>query len=295
MHNTICPYTCQPVSAIDASREHIIPDALGGPNEFALGADRACNSTYGEGVDSNLINSPLVSLSATRYGVETRSGEAQMRKRGVLTADASPVDVTFSKDEVKLRMRMPVVKDENGNLVAVRGFGYAAQAELQRLERDFKKKGRSVIAGEPTPLAPEVKVSLVHNHNHVQQGLAKIAYLATVWTVGDAFVNTSAGGLFRAYINSAPETDDLKAVGLAAVRVDDLKEAMPDMPGHYHVIICRRDGSQIATAIRLFGQDLLTRMFVVEAPELPASAPMTRILIVDSIEKTLEEAEYGIA
>lgn len=295
MKNVVCPYTCQPVSAIDASREHIIPDALGGPNGFALAADRKCNSKYGEGVDSNLLNFPLVSLSATRYGVETRSGEAQTRERGVLKLDASPVDATFLKDEVQLRMRTPVVKDETGKLVAVRGFGEAAQKELERLERDFKKKGRTVVAGESTPLEPEVRVPLVHNFNHLQQGLAKIAYLATVWTLGDAFIKTAAGAKFRAYIDAAPDRDVLIAVGLAAIQTRGLKAAMPELPAHYHLIICKREGVQVTTTVRLFGLDGLTLTFICQTEELPMSLPKTRIIAVDSIEKTFEEGEYDIA
>lgn len=69
MNNRTCPYTGLPISKVVASREHIVPDALGGPNGFALAADRAQNSRYGQTVDSRLINSTLMGKAAVEAGV----------------------------------------------------------------------------------------------------------------------------------------------------------------------------------------------------------------------------------
>lgn len=135
------------MASIDASREHIVPDAQGGANGFALFADRERNGQYGEGVDSRLIHSPLVGLIATQHGVVTRSGAATVRQRGSLTEGAAAVAASFPKHEVSFRVRAPVVHDEAGNLVAVRGFGAAAEVELKRVQRDFRKKGLKELDG----------------------------------------------------------------------------------------------------------------------------------------------------
>jgi hypothetical protein len=295
MRNVICPYTCLPIESIDASREHIVPDALGGANGFALVADRVRNGQYGEGVDSRLIHSPLVSLMAVQHGVVTRSGDATLRQRGTLTEGGDAVDATFSKDEVSFRLRTPVVCDEAGNLVAVRGFGDAAAAELRRIERDFKKKGRTVVAGEPSALGSEVKVGLAHNFDHVKQGLAKIAYLATVWTLGDAFISTAAAARFRAYIDAEPTPSALEAVGLRVDQRRGVGAAMPNLPAFFHVITCMREGSQVATMVRLFNTDLLTATFVVTTPELPVAAQRTRLMAVNAVDKSLEDHDIGAA
>lgn len=86
------------IANIESNREHIIPDALGGPNSLALNADAKTNSELGEGLDSRLINSPLMAMLASRAGVQARSGPVTVKLQGQLLADGSPVDIRISED-----------------------------------------------------------------------------------------------------------------------------------------------------------------------------------------------------
>lgn len=89
MNNKTCPYTCLPISKVVASREHIVPDALGGPNGFALKADRDRNSRYGDTVDARLIQSTLMGQAAADANVMTRTGPAEWSALGKHRCTAS--------------------------------------------------------------------------------------------------------------------------------------------------------------------------------------------------------------
>lgn len=296
MNNRLCPYTSSLVTSLDANREHIIPDALGGPNSFAVRADRTMNERYGATVDSRLIHAPIVSLLAAKLGVTSRSGPTASRAKGSLVEDGSPVDVEFSSSSVSFRIRKPVVHDDQtGELAAVRGFGNDAQKQLARIARDLSKKGQTVIAGAASVSTSQVRVRLTHNRLHVEQGLGKIAYLATVWTLGDSFIATAAAAKYRAYIGAEPLNEAMATTGLCAMPISKLRDAMPNLSEAYHLILCSQRGNRVTTLVRLFNSDLLSAVYVVNVAELPKSAPTTRIIAVHSVKRTLEQGDSKYA
>lgn len=109
MNNELCPYTVRPVGDIECNREHIIPDALGGPNGFALKTHALTNLKLGATVDSRLSNSEIMCMAAMMAGVRSRSGSVSWRGRGELSSDGSRIEFDFSKAKRKLHFHKPVV------------------------------------------------------------------------------------------------------------------------------------------------------------------------------------------
>ncbi|PZQ76959.1 MAG: hypothetical protein DI563_05515 [Variovorax paradoxus] len=250
---------------------------------------------YGEGIDSRLINSDLVRLRATSSGVMTRSGPSNLSSRGELTSDGSKVDVRLNADSVDLRLRNPVVKDAStGILTGVRGFGDDAEEELRKLQQQLLKKGRTALAGAPIAQSSEVKVRLTLDQLHIAQGLGKIAYLMTVWTLGDGFVATGGAASYRNWIEAAPNEGALQASGLHMIPVGELGDSMRDLDEHHHVLTCTRQGSKVATTVRLFNSDLFNFGSVVEVPELSPLHEGLRIIVIDAKEKTFEEIDRAL-
>jgi hypothetical protein len=290
MNNTLCPYTALPVSSIKTNREHIVPDALGGANGFALKADAQTNVDYGGTVDSWLIHSPVASMLAAQFGVHTRSGTSVFKARGALVADASPVDVELGQNLASFRSRVPVVKDENsGAIVAVRGFGPAAENELSRVAAGVAKKGLTVVPGERALLDSEVRVPFVVNRLDIAHGLGKIAYLATVWTLGDSFIPTAGAARYRAWINAEHTEAALSAIGLGMLPTAELGAEFGHMSKSTHILTCTVINGKVATFVRLFNNDLLSFGSVVDIPELQIMPNSMRIISIDSVQKSIEE------
>jgi hypothetical protein len=285
--NKICPYTCQPISAIEVSCEHIVPDALGGPEKFALAADKPRNSAYGASVDIRLIRSPLMGMAVAGAGVETRNGPWTWKTRGQLIADDAHVELIGSKNSVQFRFRKPVdIDPETRQVRAVRGFGDDLDREMARVSKDFLRKGRQLVPIGTKVLDSGVRGSFEHNLSEAVQGLAKIAYLATVWSVGDRFITTAAGAQYRSWLNAEPTAEALEAAGLRPVGASMFKNQGKPIQ---HDIACIITGQTVLTGVRLFNQRLFELTVAVEVPELRLLNGHGRLITIDATAKTFEE------
>jgi hypothetical protein len=279
--NTICPYTLQPITEIDASREHVIPDALGGPNGFAVRASAAANSDWGHTIDAAFINSHVAGICASRLGLKTRSGPADLKLRGELASDGSPAEVSLSLAETEFRLRSPIVKDDKGELVAVRGYGDQAQKELDRVVADLKRKGKTVEVGVATPMDGEVHARIKVNAKDLGLGLIKIAYLANVWFLGDDFTRSEVAAIFRERLKDGPRAPDARDLRIAEIPYSQVVATLaPGVTEAHHFICSIRGAGTLTTIVRLFDEELLSGNFVVEAADLAAATQETVIEFV---------------
>lgn len=285
--NRICPYTCKPVSEIEVSCEHIVPDALGGPETFALAAHSPCNSAYGSTVDARLIRSPLMGMAAAGAGVETRNGPATWKTRGLLVADGSHVEMIGNWNSVQFRFRKPVETDpETRQVRAVKGFGPGVERELARISEDLRRKGRRLQEVETKVLDSRVKAAFEHNLSEAIQGLTKIAYLATVWSVGDGFISTAAGSQYRSWLNAEPTVEAFEAAGLRPVGRSMFKTRGKSTQ---HDIACVISGQTVLTGVRLFNHPMFELTLAVEVPELRLLDAHGRHVTIDAATKTFED------
>lgn len=290
MNNQLCPYTCQPVAALAANREHIIPDALGGPNGFALAADAQRNLDYGRSVDSRLINSPLLGMLAAAARVQTRSGPATWKSSGTLIADGSRVEMVGSAGQMAFRFRKPVEVDPStGRVHAVRGFGADVDKELAQVRKNLKRKGWALQQVESKVLGAAVKGGFEHNISEMAQGLTKIAYLATVWAIGDGFIRTDAGAQYRRWIDAEPTEAGLDAAGLQPVWKSMFKDG--GTPGGQHRVACLSREGLLLTGVRLFNASFVDITIAVEVPELDLPDGHGWIATIDATTKSFREAQ----
>lgn len=298
MRNQVCPYTTKPVSEIRASREHIVPDALGGPEAFALRACEAKNSDYGSTVDSRLIHSPNVSFLTMSLGIKTRSGPARMRTRGELLSDGAPVDIVFSKNSIDTRLRTPVVKDaDTGEIVGVRGFGDNAKKEFDAIQKRLRRKGREVTYTRSEPMDSRVKGRLTYDRIDVMQGLGKIAYLMTAWTLGDKFIDCQNASQYRQWIEAKPTEADLDATELrvlpaqAVIQIQRVLEHPSLDASRKHILTCSLASGRTVSTVRLFGSPLLAFGAVIDVPDLAPAPPNVRIVKIDPVAKDFDELQ----
>lgn len=287
MNNEICPYTCRPVFELEATREHIVPDALGGPNSFALKADKARNETYGATVDARLTGSPLLGMAAAAAGIETRNGPARWKVRGQLVADGSVVEMTGSQRATDFRFRRPVEVDpKTGNVRTVKGFGPALDKELARVRKDLKRKGRDLVPVAQQTLDSKVRGGFEHNLSETAQGLTKIAYLAAVWALGDEFIHSTAGGKYRAWIDAEPTAASLEAAGLRPIWSSMFSDGGPR---NQHRIACLAQRDLLLTGVRLFSERLFEITIAVEVPEFRLPDGHGWLATIDATAKTFHE------
>jgi hypothetical protein len=188
---TRCPYTLKLLTEMgETSREHVILDALGGPNGYSVTACRATNSQLGETTDAAFLEEPLVEMMRSKVGVKSRSGVASWNLTGETVDGNRPVEVTFPhQGPVEVHHRKPVEKDAQGKSYQIIAPPAQAEKLLKEFEANMAKKGIQIssVVTKQTP-NQELHSQLTLNLTVMNAGLMKIAYLACCEFLGDSFL-----------------------------------------------------------------------------------------------------------
>ncbi len=95
-----CPYcNNQHPSTTSFTKEHIVPFALGGSNEFTISMCKSCNNTLGSQVDAPFINSFLVASYRLFLNLKSTSGnlpEIDLGGLGVIGGKEVPISYKIS-------------------------------------------------------------------------------------------------------------------------------------------------------------------------------------------------------
>ncbi|PTU65845.1 hypothetical protein DB032_13335 [Chromobacterium sp. Panama] len=197
------------------------------------------------------------------------------------------MNIVGSADSMAVRFQKPVETDpETGQIRAIKGFGADAKAELARVTKDLNRKGHILEPDEAKTLEPTIRGRFEHNLAEVMQGLTKIAYLATVWTVGDEFLSTAAGVRYRSWIDAEPNSAALEALGLRPLEGSLCKKSVPHT---HHLIACVALDGNLITGVRLFNEPLFEITLTVPAPELQLANEHRRLIVIDAARRTFEE------
>jgi hypothetical protein len=288
---TLCPYLLKPITDLpveDVSDEHIIPSALGGPDEFALSADRLSNSRLGDTVDSDLIHDKMLRLMAATQGVRSRSGEVAVRLPGTVVETGDAMTITFDRNGVGDRLIVNTHrKNPATGEIRLTGFDSQFERELEQLSEGLARKNKHFEKrNHRTVSNPLVKVDIESDPFVVSKGLAKIAYLMTCRTLGDSFILSPDGMAYR---------DAFQAIDWAAFDNSPLQQflgvdlpVLPEIVVHQHLAACYRIGPLILTTVKLFGGVCLAT-FGVPAKPYAISGLDGFVIVVDSLKRTFTE------
>lgn len=272
---TKCPYTLKPLSELpETSREHIILDALGGPNGYSVTACRRTNSQLGETVDGAFLSEPLVQALRCKVGVKSRSGVAAWTMTGELVEGNRPIEMTIPhQGPAEVFHRKPVEKDPSGKSFQIIAPPAQADKLLKEMEKNLAKKGISISE----PVVRQTPNQTIHsrftlNLTVMNAGLMKIAYLACCDCLGDSFLDDSLNPEWQKAIR-AQTAEDADRVKLRAfclnAATDAAKGFLPNCAEHEHIIAIANTGQRgVWVAVRLFGCELLT--VVAQASETSA-------------------------
>jgi hypothetical protein len=262
---TKCPYTLKPLTELaESSREHVILDALGGPDGYSVVACRTENNQLGETVDAAFLKEPLVQILASNVGVKTRSGVAAWTMTGELVDGNRPVEVTIPHQGVaEVFHQKPVVKNASDNSFQIIAPPAQADKILKEMKKNLAKKGISISE----PIVRQTTDQTIHsklttNFTVLNAGLMKIAYLACCELLGDGFLDDPLNPEWQKAIR-ALAAEDADKVRLRAfcptAAADAAKGFLPNCAEHEHIIAIANTGRQgLWVAVRLFGCELLT-------------------------------------
>jgi hypothetical protein len=291
---TRCPYTLKPPAELQTtSREHIIPDALGGPNAYSVTACRLENSNLGATVDARFLSEPVIAMFRSKVGIKSRSGVAAWKMEGITVKGNRPVGISFShQGAVEINHKKPVERDKQNNSYRIIAPPDQANRILAEMRMNLSDKGftHDIISTSQSP-NQTIHVSLTCNLNILRAGMMKIAYLACCHHLGNAFLD-----------------DPLNAEWQKAIRIQNAEQAaaslihckcfesashvtkllLPKLQEHEHAIAIVNLEQGPVVAVRLFGSSMLT--FFARASEnnhFEISVGDGVIVICDSITRSI--------
>lgn len=261
---TRCPYTLKPLVELqEASREHIIPDALGGPNAYSLTACRSENIKLGATVDAMFLSEPLIAMLRSKVGIKSRSGVASWKMEGTTYEGNRPVHVTFPhQGVVEVHHKKPVERDEQNRSYKIIAPPDQANHILVNMRRKLSAKGVQLdmtsVSQSPNQT---IHVPLIYNLNILRAGLLKIAYLACCHYLGDAFLEDSLNGEWQKAIR-IKNAEEAAASLIRGQCFDGATHAtkllLPKLQEHEHAIAIVNLDHGPVVAVRLFGSEMLT-------------------------------------
>ncbi|MFK5923787.1 MAG: hypothetical protein QM496_16540 [Verrucomicrobiota bacterium] len=259
-----CPYTLKLLNELEkTSREHIILDALGGPNGYSVRACEEENNEFGQTFDARFLEDPSVAIPRTTHGIESRSGTAKLKLRGTTVEGGRPVDITLPHSgAVEVYHRNPVDIDIDGRpkrIVATEG---QSQELLTQMEANLKNKGMSIgeVKVERSE-NQELHLQASFNLTVIKAGLMKIAYLACFEYLGEDFLDDPLNGEWQKAIraSTAEEAADVKIHGASFDGAAPADDFFSDLGKHEHgITIVNLNQEGPIVVVRLFGSSLLT-------------------------------------
>jgi hypothetical protein len=234
-----CPYTREPLTAIDASVEHIIPAALGGGADFAVMAERKANNDLGSSLDEPLISSPLIGLQRVDLGIKGYSGSPRLKLPGKVKGHAVPIEVTFSTNAIETHVRKPVEMDSSGNSGRIIIPANQEADFIKKLIADYARKGKEIRLDESYSLGAEMELDFGFDVVLIKRALAKIAFLTAFRVLGDEFLNDP---LYDEWQNCIFATDPERVVktklrGVAFDSANLFAMSAPPIQRHEHMAV----------------------------------------------------------
>ena len=290
MKPTICPYKLQPIGPDDLSLEHVIPDALGGPETFSVDADKWSNSNLGSTLDGDFIDDDLIRAAATNYKIKTRSGFAKLKIQGHLSYEQNKIDAAMElggDEPPRLHPKVPVVRTAEGFEILADHSHF--DRRVAATIKNNAAKGTILEMTPPRTPAAEFRGQMTHSPWIKTLGLIKIGYLALAYTFGDQFVLSNAGHAFRKGFGSTSPTD-LDNSGLDNPEL--LLTRLTLNPRPHHRVAAVRDGNAYGVYVSLFFEKAFTRQFSFPAGVQNFQQAQGEIYDVDAKRKKLTQQPF---
>lgn len=259
---TRCPYTLKSISDLaEDSREHIILDALGGPDGYSVRACRIENNKLGGTVDAAFLKNPLIQMQRSKVGIKSRSGVAKWKMSGETIDGGRPVDITVPHEgEVGVHHKKPVEK--NADSYTIIAPPDQSDKLLKEIRENLGKKGKHIADIQSTQIeSQELHARLNINLTEIQSGMMKIAYLACCDYLGDEFLDDPLNPEWQKAIRArtAEESEDIKIYGKSLSEIGALDFVFPKLAEHEHcIVIFSLNRSGPIVGVRLFGDPLFT-------------------------------------
>lgn len=296
---TLCPYTLKSLSELpETSREHIFPDAIGGPANYSVQADKRENSWFGTNVDALFNDCHLIRLARTILGIKGKNRIPDFRLRGETVDSGRPVNVTIFHDKPPKRSFVkPYTFDPQNQRGDIIVDPDKTESEMMRYEQIFAKKGQRINFHEPKVMEAEpVSAALEADLSVLRAGVLKVAYLAAFEVLGDGFLRDPLNSEWQKGIRATtPESRaGIELCGTCPLlREQGVQYPLPNLEKHQHFVSILCDGSFPFVFVELFGCEALTCCcWLSITSNLGMGNGEAHLVLCDAVAKSVDRSDH---
>lgn len=295
---TRCPYTLRPLTDVpELSREHVIPDALGGPDSYSVQCCRATNSEIGTRVDAPLVNSDIIRALRVQHEIRSRTGDPTLKIDGAETVSKTPVQLTFSKDpSPHIRFKKPVTMSNDGTTGKFIVTPEDRDSFLRKFTEGQESKGRKVAVTNETrtPVGP-LELEIHFEKTPTMRAMLKIAYLTAFEYLGDSFLDDELNHDWRSSILDVnpPESTRLRGTAFGVGEISNL--LFPPLQAHQHAaVIANLQMCGPVIGVQLFGGGLYTLVVVHSATSnFHLQEGEGQVVVCDAKARTIQRRNFA--
>jgi hypothetical protein len=255
IENRLCPYLLKELdSGFETDKEHVLPFALGAPKDFSISASKGENNRLNDAIDSPMLNDPMIRFLSVAAKIKSRSGPIETTISGS-TAQGDTFNIFVSQDGAIPKFEHPIIKDQNGKVIGLRGFGKDQITNaVSEYVTNMQKRGKSVSFTSAHISADESLNASFHTELfRVYRGLVKIAYLTTVWAFGDHAITSKSGEIFRNAMGMASGAE----MDLTQIKHDfiapEFPEYLPLLKPNEHLLLTALTDRSVETYVKILG------------------------------------------
>ena len=208
------------------SDEHLFPDSIGGRLVLKDAVCIDCNSRYGHGADSDLVNHELIKLIRLAYQIKGKSGKVPnpLEKGHVVGKKDQKVQYRMSDsgtpESVYTVPKVTKTPIESGLLIE----GHIDASDAGRLEKiitNICKRQGMVISDdelerirnpEVVKSRPEIRVQITCDLLKYKKGVLKIAYELAYYWLGEKYLSDPASKKIRDALMDSKQMNEWEGV-----------------------------------------------------------------------------------
>lgn len=303
MQLRFCPYHgCEEDESV-FTREHVVPFAIGGSNQFMIQVCEACNSHCGTEVDALLTNNFFIASERIARDLRGQSGNsAKWIFKGTTNLEGRAVETKYTVSTKELRLwTQPLVsrkKVDDQEEIRIE----CEENDLERILKDLNKKlirdGRSQIeqeafvqAARSSIATPSMQVSDTFNVRSFERPFIKMAIGAAHHVFGELFSRTNDADRLRVALwePDPVQRDKLELGGFVWPNVPASPVTSELLRSKDHHTVLMLNTGPLSVTVNLFGMYLGTVLLSNDTAKYAAIVPEGSgvVFIIDPLLRAL--------
>lgn len=202
MERFICAYTGLEHDNSEKTIEHIIPNSVGGSDEFVITCvSKIGNSKANKEIDEKFSRYEFIQLLCAARGIKSRrQGSRKFKTKAILAETNQKLNLNLNNKELKSELithKKEYINDNGETIIEIECSPESKDKVISTILARYR--GCNITTTNRTTHSPSIMFKLDPNMDSLilMKEFLKIAYGYTIFTLGESFVNSESAKNIR--------------------------------------------------------------------------------------------------